>query len=51
MFLLSRAEAQGIPLVREPLYLDDLVAECARALRVLADERRRDDSDAAATPR
>jgi len=40
MFLLSRAEAHGIPLVREPLYLDDLVAECARALRVLADERR-----------
>ena len=39
MFLLSRAEAQGIPLMREPLYLDDLVAECARALRVLADER------------
>jgi two-component system, OmpR family, sensor kinase len=39
MFLLSRAEAQGIPLLREPLYLDDLVAECARALRVLADER------------
>ena len=35
MFLLSRAEAQGIPLMREPLYLDDLVAECARALRVL----------------
>jgi signal transduction histidine kinase len=39
MFLLSRAEAQGIPLLREPLYLDDLVAECARALRVLADGR------------
>jgi two-component system, OmpR family, sensor kinase len=39
MFLLSRAEAQGIPLVREPLYVDDLVADCARALRVLADER------------
>jgi two-component system OmpR family sensor kinase len=39
MFLLSRAEAQGIPLVREPLYLDDLVADRARALRVFADER------------
>jgi two-component system OmpR family sensor kinase len=39
MFLLSRAEAQGLPLLREPLYLDDLVTECARALRVLADER------------
>ena len=40
MFLLSRAEAQGIPLAREPLYVDDLVAESARALRVLGDERR-----------
>ena len=40
MFLLSRAEAQGIPLVREPLYVGDLVAESARALQVLADERR-----------
>lgn len=39
MFLLSRAEVEGIPLVREPLYLDDLVAECARALRVFANER------------
>ena len=39
MFLLSRAEAAGIPLIREPLYLDDLAADCARALRVLAKER------------
>jgi signal transduction histidine kinase len=39
MFLLSRAEAHGIPLVPEPLYLDDLVQECARAVRVLAAER------------
>jgi signal transduction histidine kinase len=39
MFLLSRAEAQGIALIREPLYVDELVGECARALRVLADER------------
>jgi signal transduction histidine kinase len=39
MFLLSRAEAQGMPLVREPLYLDDVVGECARALRVLANDR------------
>jgi signal transduction histidine kinase len=39
MFLLSRAEAQGNPLVREPLYLDELVSECVRALRVVADER------------
>jgi signal transduction histidine kinase len=39
MFLLSRAEAQGIPLVCEPLYVDELVGDCARALRVLADDR------------
>jgi two-component system OmpR family sensor kinase len=39
MFLLSRAEARGIPLSREPLYMDDLVTESARALRVFADER------------
>jgi two-component system, OmpR family, sensor kinase len=39
MFLLSRAEAQGVPLRREFLNLDDLVAECARAVRVLASER------------
>jgi len=39
MFLLSRAEAQGIPLIQEPLYLDDLIGECARALRVIANER------------
>ena len=39
MFLLSRAEAQGIPLMREPVYLDELIAECARALRVFANER------------
>jgi two-component system, OmpR family, sensor kinase len=39
MFLLSRAEAHGVPLVREPLYLDDIVAETARALRVLAETR------------
>jgi signal transduction histidine kinase len=39
MFLLSRAEAQGIPLVREPLYIDDMVGECARALQVLAADR------------
>jgi heavy metal sensor kinase len=39
MFLLSRAEAKGLPLVPEAVYLDDLVAESARALRVLARER------------
>ncbi len=39
MFLLSRAEAQGVPLRREFLNLDDIVVESARALRVLADQR------------
>jgi signal transduction histidine kinase len=39
MFLLSRAEARGIPLSRELLYLDDIVAESVRALRVFADQR------------
>jgi heavy metal sensor kinase len=39
MFLLSRAEANGVPLHREFLNLDDVLAESARALRVLANER------------
>jgi signal transduction histidine kinase len=39
MLLLSRAEARGLPLVREVVYLDDIVGDCARALRVLAQER------------
>jgi signal transduction histidine kinase len=39
MFLLSRAEANGLPLTPVPLYLDDLVGDCVRACRVLADER------------
>jgi signal transduction histidine kinase len=39
VFLLSRAEAHGVPLDREPLYLDDIVTETARALRVLASTR------------
>jgi signal transduction histidine kinase len=39
MFLLSRAEAHGVPLRPEFLNLDDLVAESVRAVRVLADER------------
>ena len=39
MFLLSRAEAHGIPLRPEFLNLDDLLAESARALRVLAEQR------------
>ena len=39
MFLLSRAEANGLPLMREAVYLDDLVAETVRALRLVAQER------------
>ena len=39
MFLLSRAEAQGVPLRREYLNLDDILAESVRALRVLANQR------------
>jgi heavy metal sensor kinase len=39
MFMLSRAEAHGLPLSREAVYLNDIVAECVRGMRVLADER------------
>ena len=41
MFLLSRAEAQGVPLRREFLHFDEVVADSARAVRVLADQRAR----------
>lgn len=40
MFLLARAEANGLPLVPEPLYFDELVTDCVRALRVVAQQRR-----------
>lgn len=39
MFLLSRAEAIGVPLRLEFLNLDDVLAECVRAARVLATGR------------
>jgi two-component system, OmpR family, sensor kinase len=39
MFLLSRAEAHGVPLRPEFLNLDEMLADSARALRVLADQR------------
>ncbi len=39
MFLLSRAEAHGLPLRREFVNLDDLLAESVLALRVLAEQR------------
>jgi signal transduction histidine kinase len=40
MFMLSRAEAHGLPLTREPVYVNDIVAECVRSMRVLAEGRR-----------
>lgn len=39
MFLLSRAEANGLPLAPEPVYIDDILSESARALQVLARDR------------
>jgi len=39
MFVLSRAEAGGRTLRPEPVYLDEIVAECARGLSVIASER------------
>lgn len=39
MFLLSRAEARGVPLRREFVNLDDIVAETVRGARVLAEQR------------
>jgi signal transduction histidine kinase len=39
MFVLSRAEAGGRTLRPEPVYLDEIVAECARGLSVIAGER------------
>jgi signal transduction histidine kinase len=39
MFLLALADVDGRPLVRRHLYLDEVVAECARAAGVLAESR------------
>ena len=39
MLMLSRAEADGVPLIRVPVYVNDIVAESVRGMRVLADER------------
>jgi signal transduction histidine kinase len=39
MFMLSRAEAHRLPLVREAVYVNDIVAECVRGMRVLSAER------------
>jgi heavy metal sensor kinase len=39
MLVLARADAGGYPLQPEPLYLNELVDDCTRALTVLAQER------------
>lgn len=39
LLLLSRADAGRYPLSLEELYLDELVAECVRAMRTVADAR------------
>jgi signal transduction histidine kinase len=39
MFLLALADVDGRPLVQRHLYLDEVVAECARAAGVLAESR------------
>jgi heavy metal sensor kinase len=42
MFLLARADAHARPLEPTAIYLEELVAECARAVRVLAEQRKVD---------
>jgi signal transduction histidine kinase len=39
LFLLARADAGHLPIRREPLYLEEVVDDAARAVRVLAQER------------
>jgi len=39
MFLLARADADARPIERSALYLNELVAECVRAVRVLAEPK------------
>jgi signal transduction histidine kinase len=39
LFTLARADATGLPLDRRPLYLDELVADCVKQTRVLADPK------------
>ena len=39
MFLLARADAHARPIESTAIYLEELVAECTRAVRVLAEER------------
>jgi heavy metal sensor kinase len=39
LFLLARADAGELPVRHEPLYLNDVVSECARQVRSLAEAR------------
>ena len=39
LFLLARADAGELPVRRQPLYLDEIVAECVREVRSLAAQR------------
>jgi two-component system OmpR family sensor kinase len=39
MFVLARADAGGHRLIRRPLYLDEIVAECVKAAAVAASQR------------
>jgi heavy metal sensor kinase len=39
LFLLARADAGELPVRHEPLYLNDLVSDCARQVRSLAEAR------------
>jgi len=39
MLVLARADAGGYPLRREPVYLNELAAECQRSVAVLAQKR------------
>jgi signal transduction histidine kinase len=40
MFILARADTGGYPLRRVDMYLDEIAAECCRAVAVLCEERR-----------
>ena len=39
MLVLARADAGGYPIQRGPLYVDEIVADCARTVALLASER------------
>ena len=40
LFLLARADAGEVPVRRDPLYLDEVVSDCIREVRSLAQARR-----------